>query len=86
MSVSVYYPNVRRYRLFEDQINEWGVRRLLDTGARKCGADSVENVEFTSDAKGAFSLWILWRRTVRGQAIAVKNLPAKKKTVTETDK
>lgn len=85
-SGSVYDPNVRRYRLFEDQINEWGVRRLLDTGAGKCGADRVDDIEFTSDAQGAFSLWILWRRTVRGHGVAVKNLPAKKKTVTETDK
>lgn len=85
-SGSVYYPNVRRYRLFEDQINEWGLRRLMDTGVRMCGAESVEDVEFTSDATGAFTLWIFWRRTVRGHGIAVKNPPVKKKTVTEINK
>jgi hypothetical protein len=59
---------------------------MLELNLDKWGADRIEDVEISSSSSGAFSLWIIWRRTMQARGVAVKNVPYGKKTGTELTK
>ena len=57
------------------------MRRIMDVHLDKWEADKVEDVEVSSSSSGAFTLWIVWRRTMRATGVAVKIDPKNEKTV-----
>ena len=38
-------PNRKDYRIGQDRVNEWDMRRLLDSQLHKLGADRVEDIK-----------------------------------------
>ena len=75
-------PNRHEYKLGQNTLTRAYMRRMLDLNLKRWGADKVEDVEISSTETGAFSLWIVWRRTMRATGVAVKVTPDEKKTGT----
>ncbi len=73
-------PNRHEYKIFQDTLNRADMRRMMDVHLEKWGADRVEDVEISSSSSGAFTLWIVWRRTMTATGVAVKVEPEHKKT------
>ena len=73
-------PNRHEYKLLQNALHRSDLRRTLDVYLEELGADKVEDVEFVSSSSGAFSLWIIWRRTAVARAVAVKVSAEDKKT------
>ena len=72
-------PNRKDYRIGQDRVNEWDMRRLLDSQLHKLGADRVEDIKMESYSSGAWGLWIFWKRSMTATGVAVKKQsPAKK--------
>ena len=65
-------PNRHEYELFRDTLTRAQMRRMMDVHMDKWDADVVEDVEISESSAGAFSLWIVWRRTMRATGVAVK--------------
>lgn len=72
-------PNRHEYEIGQDMLSRPQMRRMMDIHLKKWGADKVEDVEVSSSSSGAFTLWILWRRTMRATGVAVKVKPENKK-------
>lgn len=66
-------PNRHEYKLMQNTLNRAQMRIMLDLYLEQLGADKVEDVEISETSSGAFSLWIIWRRTMKADAVAVKN-------------
>ena len=79
-------PNRHEYKLGQDTLNRAQMRRMLDLNLEKLGADRIEDVEITDSSSGAFSLWLIWRRTMEARGVAVKNSTERKKTEIELTK
>ena len=72
-------PNRKDYRIGRDTVNEWDMRRLLDSLLHKLGADRVEDIKMSSYSSGAWGLWIFWKRSMVATGLAVKNDGKQKK-------
>jgi hypothetical protein len=79
-------PNRHEYLIGQHKLTRGQMRRMLELNLDKWGADRIEDVEISSSSSGAFSLWIIWRRTMQARGVAVKNVPYGKKTGTELTK
>ena len=79
-SGKVDYPNRKDYELWQDMVNYWDMRRLLDRELKRLGADEVEDISMKSYSSGAWGLWIFWKKSMTATAVAVKNVPKVKKT------
>ncbi|MBE6377815.1 MAG: hypothetical protein E7051_03230 [Lentisphaerae bacterium] len=79
-------PNRHDYLLGQHTLTRGQMRRMLELNLDKWGADRIEDVEISSSSSGAFTLWIIWRRTMQARGVAVKNVPYGKKTETELTK
>ena len=73
-------PNRHEYKVFQDTLDRANMRRMMDVHLDKWGADRVEDVEIKTSSSGAFSLWIIWRRTMTATGVAVKITGDNKKT------
>ncbi len=73
-------PNRHEYKVFQDTLDRAHMRRMLDLHLEKWEADRVEDVEITTSSSGAFTLWIIWRRTAIATGVAVKVDQDSKKT------
>lgn len=80
-SGSITNPNRHKYIIGYDNLDRAGMRRIMDVHLDKWEADKVEDVEVSSSSSGAFTLWIVWRRTMRATGVAVKIDPKNEKTV-----
>lgn len=78
-SGKVNYPNRKDYELWQDMVNYWDMRRLLDRELKRLGADEVEDIKMNSYSSGAWGLWIFWKKSMTATAVAVKNVPNAKK-------
>ncbi len=78
-SGKVNYPNRKDYELWQDMVNYWDMRRLLDRELKRLGADEVEDISMKSYSTGAWGLWIFWKRSMTADGVAVKNPPKIKK-------
>ena len=78
-SGKVNYPNRKDYELWQDMVNYWDMRRLLDRELKRLGADGVEDIKMNSYSSGAWGLWIFWKKSMTATAVAVKNVPNAKK-------
>lgn len=72
-------PNRKDYRIGQDRVNEWDMRRLLDSQLNKLGADRVEDIKMSSYSSGAWGLWIFWKKSMVATGLAVKNASKQKK-------
>ena len=72
-------PNRKDYELWEDMVNYWDMRRLLDCELKRLGADEVEDISMKSYSSGAWGLWIFWKKSMTATGVAVKNSTNTKK-------
>lgn len=72
-SGKVDMPNRKDYELWEDMVNYWDMRRLLDCELKRLGADEVEDISMKSYSSGAWGLWIFWKKSMTATGVAVKN-------------
>ena len=79
-SGKVSRPNRKDYELWEDMVNYWDMRRLLDCELRRLGAARVEDIEMSSHSSGLWGLWIFWKKSMIATGVAVKNAPNTKKS------
>lgn len=82
-SGKVSRPNRKDYELWEDMVNEWDMRRLLDRELKRLGASHVEDVKMSSYSSGAWTLWIFWKKSMTASAVAIKKASEPKKTETK---
>lgn len=73
-------PNRHKYIIGYDTLDRAHMRQIMDLHLEKWGADKVEDVEISSSSSGAFTLWIIWRRTMKATGAAVKVEPQNEKT------
>lgn len=78
-SGKVDQPNRKDYELWEDMVNYWDMRRLLDRELKRLGADEVEDISMKSNSSGAWGLWIFWKKSMSATGVAVKNSTNQKK-------
>lgn len=76
-------PNRHEYEIGRDMLTRAQMRRMLELNLHRWGADRIEDVEISSSSSGAFTLWLVWRRTMQARGVAVKIQPENKKTDTE---
>ena len=71
-------PNRKDYRSFHHDIQPGrNASMLLRDMQRKYKAEKLTQIEHTESSWGYFSLWILWRKTIRTTAIGVKEIKKK---------
>ena len=69
-------PNRKDYRSFHDDIRPDRMSTLLILSMQhKYKVDKMINIEHEQSSWGWFSLWIVWRKTIRTSGIGVKTLP-----------
>ena len=66
-------PNENEWDLWKNQVRERDIRRMLTVRAYQLGADDVDDLKIRETASGWWSLWIVWRRTISGSGIAVRD-------------
>lgn len=79
------HPNRHEYEIGQDMLSRPQMRRMMDIHLKKWGADKVEDVQVSSSSSGAFSLWIVWRKTMRATGVAVKVMPEDKKSLMQKE-
>ena len=79
-------PNQHEYRILQNTLTRGKMRQMMDVPLKKLGADRVEDVQISTTSSGAFSLWIVWNRTMRATGVAVKVVPDDKKTAITDNK
>ena len=73
-------PNENEWDLWENQVRERDIRRMLRQRAAQLGADDVDDVKIRETSSGWWSLWIVWRRTISASGVAVRDVrPEKEK-------
>ena len=65
-------PNRFDYKLCQNKLTRANMRRLLECKLEPLKADRVEDVKITESSSGMAGLWIIWKRSVRGEGVAVK--------------
>ncbi len=65
-------PNRFDYKLGQNRLTRANMRRLLECKLEPLKADRIEDVKITESASGMAGLWIIWKRSVRGEGVAVK--------------
>ena len=79
-SGKVTRPNRKDYELFQDMVNYWDMRRLLDCEIHRLGAVAVEDIKMSSHSSGMLGLWIFWKKSMIATGVAVKKAPNPKKS------
>ena len=74
-SGSVTRPNRKEYTMWADRVNEWDMRRLLNSQNKNLEIISIEDVRMDSWSTGAWTLWIFWKKSMTANAVAVKKAP-----------
>ena len=59
-------PNQRDYDLFRHRINDKAIYRMFDSAAKRMGKGTVEDIRIRTGSSGVWTLWIVWKRSVRG--------------------
>ena len=75
-----HYPNQRNYDLFRHRVDDKAIYRMFDHTAKRMGGDSVEDIRIRTGSSGIWTLWIFWKRSVRGTgSLVVKKTPSSKR-------
>ena len=67
-----YHPNQRDYDLLEHRIDDKEIYRLFDVAVKRKHATRYEDVSITYYSSGIWTLWIIWKRSVHGRAVLVR--------------
>ncbi len=65
-------PNRNEYDMFVDYAREPCLLEMLNRRAGQLKGDGIEDVVWKEHSTGAFTLWLFWKRTVDGSAVAVR--------------
>ena len=71
-SGTAHRPNEKEWDLWKNQVRERDLRRMFARRAEQLKADEVDDVKISQKSSGFWSLWIIWRRSVTGTCVAVK--------------
>ena len=71
-------PNRHEYVTFENRVKPGDIHRMFESRLPQMKADLIEDVVTQESSVGWWSLGILWKRTVRGSAVAVKDAKPKR--------
>ena len=65
-------PNRQEYKIGQNKLTRATMRRQLECFLDQLKADRVEDVKMSEHSSGMMGLWIIWKRSLRGEAVAVK--------------
>ena len=65
-------PNRHDYKIGQNKLTRANMRRQLECLLKPLEADRVEDVKISESSSGAMGLWIIWKRSVKGEGVAVK--------------
>ncbi|MBQ6352436.1 MAG: replication initiation protein [Lentisphaeria bacterium] len=69
-------PNQRDYDLLKHQVSEKDIYRMFDSVAKRMGKKPVEDIRVRTRSSGVWTLWIFWKRSVRGTgSLVVRKSP-----------
>lgn len=71
------YPNRMDYETFANEVHPYDMERMFRCRLKQLKADDVTDIRTCQYSTGVWTLWILWKRTVTGEAVAVKNIRKK---------
>ena len=71
-SGTAHRPNEQEWDLWKNQVRERDLRRMFIRRAEQLKADDIDDVKFAQKSSGFWSLWIIWRRSIVGTCVAVK--------------
>ncbi len=71
-------PNRHEYKVFENDLNSYSVRRTLDRYLEEMGADAVEDFKWSETSSGWLGLGIIWKRSISAEGVAITSKPEKK--------
>ena len=75
-----HYPNQRNYDVLRHRVNDKAIYRMFDSTASRLGKEHVEDIRIHTNSSGIWTLWIFWKRSVRGTGLLVeKKAPAPKR-------
>ena len=67
-----YHPNQRDYDLLRHRINDKAIYRMFDVAVKRKHAARCEDVSITYYSSGIWTLWIIWKRSVHGRGVLVR--------------
>ena len=74
-----HYPNQHDYDLLRHRVNDKEIYRMFDDTAKRMGKEHVEDISIRTGSSGIWTLWIFWKRSVRGTGyLVVKKTPSPK--------
>ena len=66
-------PNRGEFYTFENHVRPKHLRRMFDSMKRHLDGDTVEDFVYEEHSTGWWSLWIFWKRSVRGRAVLTES-------------
>ena len=58
--------------MFVDHVRKPYLLQMLDNRARQLDGDGMADAVCREHSTGAFTLWLFWKRTISGTAVAVR--------------
>ena len=71
-------PNQRNYDLFEHRVDDKAIYRMFDVAAKRMDSARYEDAVVTHYSSGIWTLGILWKRSVHGRAVLIREKPRKR--------
>lgn len=65
-------PNLGNYNMWQNRMRPGYMRYMLEVERKKLKADRLVDLRQTEYSSGVTTLWLVWTRTVRIAAVAVK--------------
>ncbi len=69
-------PNENTMTFFEDTASLANNHSMINFEAKKIGADKLSSIGDTEEWTGGFSLWIIWKKTIKSSAMATVEIPS----------
>ena len=71
-------PNQRDYDILRHRVEDKAIYRMFDAANKRRRTGGVEDVTVISRSTGVWSLWILWKRSVHGRGVLIREDGGKK--------
>ena len=71
--------NQRDYDLFRHRVDDKAIYRMFDVAAKRMHSARYEDATVVHHSSGVWTLWILWKRSVHGRAVLIREKPAKRR-------
>ena len=66
-------PNQELYWMWKDAVHDHYQKQMMDFARRKVKGDRIEDYSSNEHFSGVYTLWIVWRKVLRSNAVIVKN-------------